>query len=115
MAGAGMCRVNSAITGSAPPTRSTASRHSRPARRCPITTTWNVGLGFTYKVFTLDLRYYDTNLTKAECNVLTGDHTATFGSGNITPINPGGLRSKWCSPTFIGKLSFDLTLHSNVK
>jgi hypothetical protein len=25
-------------------------------------TNWDVGLGFTYKVFTLDLRYFDTNL-----------------------------------------------------
>ena len=42
--------------------------------------TWNVGLGFTYKAITIDLRYYDTDLTKAECNVLTGDHTATFAT-----------------------------------
>jgi hypothetical protein len=82
----------------------------------PDYSTWNVGLGFTYKVFTLDFRYYDTNATKAECNVLTSDHTAYGGApGAITTINPGGLSSKWCSPAFIGKLSFDLTLNSNVK
>ena len=30
----------------------------------PSYNTWNVGVGFTYKVFTLDLRYSDTNLSK---------------------------------------------------
>ena len=25
---------------------------------------WDVGVGFTWKVLTLDLRYYDTNLSK---------------------------------------------------
>ena len=72
--------------------------------------TWNVGLGFTYKAITIDLRYYDTDLSKAECNVLTGDHTATFATSNITAINPGGLGSGWCGEAFIAKLSFDTTL-----
>ncbi len=30
----------------------------------PSYNTWNIGVGFTYKVFTLDLRYSDTNLSK---------------------------------------------------
>jgi hypothetical protein len=72
--------------------------------------TWNVGLGFTWKVFTLDLRYYDTNLSKADCNVYTSDNTATFGAGNITPTNPGGFGSNWCSARFVAKLAFDMTL-----
>ncbi len=37
--------------------------------------TWDAGFGWTYKAFTLDLRYYDTNLTKAECNVFTSAQT----------------------------------------
>jgi uncharacterized protein (TIGR02001 family) len=76
----------------------------------PDYTTWNIGLGLTWKVFTLDLRYYDTDLSKGECNVLTGDHTATFNAANVSAINPGGLGSKWCDATFIAKLSFDATL-----
>lgn len=80
----------------------------------PDYTTWNVGLGFTYKVFTLDLRYYDTDLSVGECNVLTADHTAT-ATTTITSINTLGLASKWCGSAFIGKLSVDLTLNSNVK
>ena len=48
--------------------------------------TWNVGLGFTWKVFTLDLRYYDTDLSKGDCNAFTSDPTAR-GITNLTAIN----------------------------
>ena len=34
---------------------------------------------FTYKIFNLDLRYYDTNLSKENCFVLTGDPNARPG------------------------------------
>src|SRR6267143_2454142 len=37
----------------------------------PSYNTWNAGIGFTYMVFTLDLLYYDTDLSKANCNVFT--------------------------------------------
>jgi Bacterial protein of unknown function (Gcw_chp) len=77
--------------------------------------TWNIGFGLTYKVFTLDFRYYDTDLSRAECNVLTGDHTASFSPGFITPINGSGLGSSWCNATFIVALKADLTLLSNIK
>jgi len=70
---------------------------------------WNVGFGFTHKVFTLDFRYYDTDLTKGECNVLTGDHTATFSPSDTTPFNNGNV-SKWCGAAFVAKLSVDTTL-----
>src|SRR6202048_1608051 len=40
----------------------------------PSYNTWNVGVGFTYKVFTLDLRYSDTNLSKGACNAFTSDY-----------------------------------------
>ena len=42
--------------------------------------TWNIGIGFTYKVFTLDFRYSDTNLSKGDCNAFTSDFSAR---GNI--------------------------------
>ena len=71
---------------------------------------WDAGLGFTWKVFTLDLRYYDTNLTKAQCNVFTSDQTATFAAGNVTAQNPGGLGSNWCGAAFIAKLSIATSL-----
>jgi uncharacterized protein (TIGR02001 family) len=79
----------------------------------PDYTTWNLGVAFTYKVFTLDLRYYDTDLSKVNCNVLTGDHTAGFGgAGAVTATNPSGLVSNWCGAAFIAKFSADLTLAS---
>jgi hypothetical protein len=55
-------------------------------------------------VFTVDVRYYDTDLTKENCQLLTGDPSG-FASNS----------SKWCSATVIGKISFDLTLNSNIK
>ncbi|MDU3044822.1 MAG: hypothetical protein E7B37_27445, partial [Bradyrhizobium sp.] len=76
--------------------------------------TWNIGVGFTYKVFTLDLRYSDTDLSKGNCNAFTGDFTAG-GTTSVTPINPTGLGSKWCGATGIAKLSVDLTAMTNLK
>lgn len=73
-------------------------------------TTWNVGLGFTYKVFTLDLRYSDTDMSEASCNLFTGDHTAGFNAGSLNLTNTTGNASKWCGATFLAKLSFDMTL-----
>ena len=39
--------------------------------------TWNIGIGFTYKVFTLDLRYSDTDLSKGDCNAFTSAFNAS--------------------------------------
>ena len=75
--------------------------------------TWNVGLGFTWKVFTLDLRYYDTDLSKGDCAVYTSAHTAAYGLAP-TNYNPAGVSSNWCDARFVAKLSFDLTL-ANLK
>jgi uncharacterized protein (TIGR02001 family) len=76
--------------------------------------TWNIGIGFTYKVFTLDLRYSDTNLSKGDCNAFTSAFNAS-GTNNITPINPGGAGSNWCGATGIVKLSADLTAMTSLK
>jgi hypothetical protein len=65
--------------------------------------TWNVGFGFTYKVFTLDFRYSDTDLTPADCNLFTSDFTATAAG------------SKWCGAAGIVKLSADLAAMTNLK
>jgi uncharacterized protein (TIGR02001 family) len=81
----------------------------------PNYATWNLGVALTWKVFTLDLRYWDTNLSKSNCNVLTGDHTATFSPGAISATNPSGLQSNWCGATFVAKLSADLTVNTNLK
>jgi Bacterial protein of unknown function (Gcw_chp) len=82
----------------------------------PSYNTWNIGIGFTYKVFTLDLRYSDTNLSKGACNAFTSDNTATFASpASVSAINPGGFQSNWCGATGIAKLSVDLTAATNLK
>ncbi|MCC6889292.1 MAG: hypothetical protein IT536_12225 [Hyphomicrobiales bacterium] len=81
----------------------------------PDYATWNAGVAFTWKVATLDLRYYDTNLSKANCNVLTGDPNATFAPGNVTPLNPGGMGSKWCNAAFVAALKFDLVASQHLK
>lgn len=76
--------------------------------------TWNIGIGFTYKVFTLDLRYSDTDLNKGNCSAFTSSFNAS-GTTNVTPINPGGTGSNWCGAAGIAKLSFDLTAMTNLK
>ncbi|WP_253712796.1 TorF family putative porin [Bradyrhizobium sp. WD16] len=78
--------------------------------------TWNVGLGFTWKVFTLDLRYSDTNLSKGDCNAFTSDFRTTdtgfpTAANNVAPF----AGSNWCGATFIAKLSADLSLINNIK
>jgi hypothetical protein len=82
----------------------------------PSYNTWNIGMGFTYKVFTLDVRYSDTNLSKASCNAFISDFSTTsFNVANITAINPGGFGSNWCSATAIVRLSADFSASTNLK
>jgi uncharacterized protein (TIGR02001 family) len=80
----------------------------------PDYTTWNVGIGWTWKVFTVDLRYIDTDLNKGNCNAFTGDHTAVFLPGGANAINTGN-QSNWCSGRFVARLSADLTINTNLK
>jgi hypothetical protein len=82
----------------------------------PSYDTWNIGIGFTYKVFTLDVRYSDSDLSKANCNVYTSDYsTHNINPSFVTAINPGGFGSNWCGATGIVKLSADLTAMTNLK
>ena len=76
--------------------------------------TWNIGIGLTYKVFTLDIRYSDTDLSKGNCNAFASAFNAT-GTTNVTPINPGGAGSNWCGAAGIVKLSADLTAMTHLK
>jgi uncharacterized protein (TIGR02001 family) len=65
---------------------------------------WDAGIALTWKAFTLDLRYYQSNLSKGDCNAFTSDHTATGVA--TTPINPFPLPgSDWCGAAFVAKLS----------
>jgi len=74
----------------------------------PAYLNWSAGVTFNRARFSLDLRYYDTNLSKEDCFVFTGDPNATPG-GSIDPLrNPQGLTSRWCSATFVAKFWFAL-------
>jgi uncharacterized protein (TIGR02001 family) len=77
-------------------------------------TTWNVGIAITKSVFTLDFRYYDTDMNKGDCNAFTSDNTARF-TNSVTPINPGGFGSSWCGSSFVVAGKFDLTAIANLK
>ena len=65
-------------------------------------------------MFTLDLRYSDTDLSKGNCNAFTSAFNAG-GTTNITSINPGGAGSNWCGAAGIVKLSADLTAMTSLK
>jgi uncharacterized protein (TIGR02001 family) len=74
----------------------------------PAYLNWHAGITITHKLFNLDLRYYDTDLSKENCFVFTGDPNARPG-GRIDPItNPAGLMSNWCSATFVAKAWVEL-------
>jgi hypothetical protein len=73
---------------------------------------WNVGVGLNWKVFTLDLRYHDSSLSKAECNFLTADPGAIVTGPVFVNNWVTGAASKWCGAAFVAKLSADLTLGS---
>ncbi|MFL9823447.1 TorF family putative porin [Rhodoplanes sp. SY1] len=84
--------------------------------RLPDYNTWNVGVGLTWNVFTVDLRYYDTDLSQGECNAITSDFGASYSPSNIIPVlNPGGYGSKWCGQAYVISLKADLTYGSNLK
>lgn len=78
--------------------------------RLPDYTYWNLGLTYTYKVLSLDLRYHDTDLSKTQCSLITGNNSS------LAPIGIGARSdsSKWCSAAFIATLSVDIT-GANIK
>jgi uncharacterized protein (TIGR02001 family) len=74
----------------------------------PAYLNWQAGMTITRKMVNLDLRYHDTNLSKENCFVFTGDPNARPG-GRPDPItNPDGLTSRWCGATFVARLWFAL-------
>lgn len=73
----------------------------------PSYSNWSVGISFDRDPFSLSFTYSNTNLTKENCFVFTGDPGAAPG-GVIDPItNPAGLRSNWCGAAFVGTFSFE--------
>ena len=72
----------------------------------PAYLNWQAGVTFTHKALNLDLRYYDTNLSKENCFVFTGDPNARPGGRVNLVTNPDGLVSNWCGATFVAKAWF---------
>jgi uncharacterized protein (TIGR02001 family) len=78
----------------------------------PSYTNWRVGLEFNFNDhLSFDLSYWDTNLSKEDCFVFSGDTMATPGGVVNAISNPEGLRSRLCGATIVGTLSmkFDLS------
>lgn len=63
----------------------------------PDYTYWNVGIAFTYKAITLDLRYHGTNQSKDKC-------------ASFLAANSPNASNNWCNDTFIAALKFDTML-----
>jgi uncharacterized protein (TIGR02001 family) len=62
-------------------------------------TYFNVGASYTWEVFTVDVRYHATDLSKKDCFTNTGDPRGIYtGSG----------RSNWCGDAVIATLSMEL-------
>jgi uncharacterized protein (TIGR02001 family) len=73
----------------------------------PAFTNWRAGLMFTHRVFKLGLNYTDTNLSKENCFVLTGDLGAIPGGVSNPGNNPFGFRSGLCGATFSATLGVE--------
>jgi uncharacterized protein (TIGR02001 family) len=65
---------------------------------------WNAGVAYNWKNFTVDFRYHDTTLSKAECFTNTTDPR-----GLIRLATTGVGTSNWCGAAFIATLSVDIT------
>jgi len=63
----------------------------------PSYTYWNAGIAFTYKVFTVDLRYHGTDMNRTEC-------------GNFLLVTSTNPATRWCNNTFIASLKVDSAL-----
>jgi hypothetical protein len=69
---------------------------------------WLLGAGFKKNPFTLELNYTNTNLSRENCYIRTGDVGASPG-GMVRDANPLGLRSTWCGPAFYAKFTFEFS------
>lgn len=65
---------------------------------------WNAGVSYTWKFVTLDLRYYGTDLSRAQAYVLTGIPNGTTAGGTLY-----NSLSNYADDRFVATLSFDLT------
>jgi len=67
------------------------------AHKLPDYAYWNLGLSYTYKALTFDLRYFATTLSKQSCFLITGTGQAAAGSNG-------------CNPALVATLSWNTSL-----
>ena len=63
----------------------------------PSYTYWNVGIAFTYKELTLDLRYHGTDQSAQDC-------------ANFLLVSLGNQSNSWCDDRFVASLKFDTSV-----
>jgi uncharacterized protein (TIGR02001 family) len=63
---------------------------------------WNAGASYTWKNFTIDLRYHDTTLDAVACYINTADPLGAL-RGAVTGLGT----SNWCGARVIGSLTFE--------
>lgn len=68
--------------------------------KLPDYTYGNVGIAYTVKNFTIDLRYHNTSMTKSECGLITADPRSILN---------GTFRSNWCGAAVVATVSVDVT------
>jgi uncharacterized protein (TIGR02001 family) len=68
------------------------------SRALPDYNYWNAGVAYSYKMATVDLRYHGTDMSKAECALITG-----------SSLSSGANQSKYCGTAVVGTISFALT------
>jgi uncharacterized protein (TIGR02001 family) len=64
----------------------------------PDYNTWNVGISYQYRFVTLDLRYWDSDLSKSDCSLITGPS-----------VSYSATISHYCDARIVGTASFALT------
>ena len=74
----------------------------------PAYLNWQAGVTMARKKFNLDLRYHDTNLSKENCFVFTGDPTRGRAVAPILSPIPTASPLRWCGAAFVAKLWFEL-------
>jgi len=73
-------------------------------RALPDYNYWNAGISYSYKFATLDLRYHTTDLSKKECQQITGPTVAGVGANYYK----SGV-SNYCGSAVVGTISFALS------
>jgi hypothetical protein len=70
--------------------------------------TWNIGAAYNWNMVTLDLRYYDSSMSKAACYINSSDPSGNY-LNVLTAATTLRSSSGWCGSRFLATLSVDFT------